>query len=672
MTIIELHPARVVKLILFTGIGILLFLAPIKFGMALGPSINGFPHTMLQWIMFSWPHWIWQISIVILAVIWLAGGISIGRLKIKYSSLDIFILLFLAASIISASNALCLHRAQHCLAQWFSYALTYFLVLSILENEKDLKYFLGVILVPAVFISLYSIYQYYIGLPETRQWAAQYMNAHSLEIIKGRLSSNRAFGTFIYPNTLAGYILLTMPLALAMFFIGFREHLRWWEGIIILSFLMILAGCVFTAHPGLIPFAYIAGCLYPLSMLYALFLTFSKGGWIALGFASLVLSVLIVRNRRILLKILLGITALASLFIIFGYRTSFFSKSEETFCRRWEYWTAGFRIIEEHPVIGVGPNNFGVIYPMYKLDTAEEVQNAHNNFLQTWAEEGILGFIAFCGIWLAAIKKAVYGIKNRKRRIYRMSLFGLLIGITAFAIHNLGDFDLYVPGLTVIAWAGLALLVWLSGAYKEKTLVIRSVGLRIIYLAIVLILGMGALLYLANGFSAEHYLIEARDALKKNNYALAEFGAKTGAALARNNPETYCLLADIYTSQRDYSKAVSYYKKAIKYNKYSSLYYYKMAVTYMRWMRYSGNKGLNKKIGSALNKAVELYPVNPFYHFQLGQFYESNGMYKKAGAEYNYCLKLNNKIKKAYENGKMLKRLILPEKVVKEIQRRLH
>lgn len=663
---------RFSKFILLLGLGVLIFLAPIKFGLPLSPVTVGTPHSILEWLVFSWPHGIWHIGIVILGILWLATGLTVGRIRLRYSSLDIFIWMFLATAIVPTINAVHIHRAQSCLIQWFCYAITYFLVLYILDNEKDIKYFLGILIIPAVLISLYSIYQYHIGLPETRQWAGQYLSPQSLEFIKERLGLNRAFGTFVYPNTLAGYILLIMPLAIAMLGIGFREHIQWWKGIVVVCFFLVLVGCIFLGHPELIVLACIATCLYPLGMLYALYITFSKGGYLVLGTTILIIGALMVRKRYILVKIFVGVVILMTIFILLGYGTKFVSLTQGAFFRRWEYWIAGISMIKEHPVMGIGPDNFGILYSLYKIDIAEETQNAHNNFLQIWVEQGIFGLIAFCGIWVVAIKKGLQELRNKRRLIYRLSLLGLFTGIIAFAIHNLGDFDWYIPGLTIIAWVFLALLIWLSGTYREKMIIIKQLWVRGLCLMVVLPLGIWLLLHLERNIVAEYYINEGKKAFKSNNHTLAEGSARTSINLDKDNPDGYYLLGRICEAKGDYLGSISWYRKAIEYNQYSALYYYRIALAYIQWMQTTGDKSVNLELGKALKKAVELYPVNPFYHLHLAQFYESNALYNKALVEYNYCLELNNKIKKEYNTrGKMLKRLILPEEVTAEINHRL-
>lgn len=527
--------------ILLICTGILIFLAPVKFGLPIGFDT----------------HEIWTIGIVILFTLWLVFGIVKGQVRIRYSLLDIAVLFFLLSAIISTFKAPNIHKAHLCLTQYFSYALAYFLVLNILEDEKDQRFLLYTILVTAVFISLYAVYQCHIGLPETREFARQYFGGSLPEYVKNRLESNRAFSTFIYPNTLAGYLFLCLPLVLVI-------KNKWLRIFIILI------------------------------MLYALNLTFYRG-------------------------------------------TGSIDKIKNTAMFRWENWTAGFRMIRYYPIFGAGTYNFSVFYPIYKLDIAEEVQNAHNNFLQIWAEQGIIGFLSFCAIWVITIKKG-------------MRMWGLSLGLIAFIIHNLIDFDWYVPGLTVIAWVFIGILVWGDRRYKEKVFSIN----KWLGLLIVIPVFFFVLLYLERIPIAERYLKEAKKAFSDKDLPLATVLARTSIKFDRDNSEAYFLLGRI-------SNDTVWYKKALEHNPYNPFYYYHMGLSY-------ASQGATTEALEAFKKAAQYYPANPLYHLELAKIYEAIGQSDLARVEYKYCLELNSKIEREYKiHGKMLKHLILAPSVVGDI-----
>ncbi len=59
---------------------------------------------------------------------------------------------------------------------------------------------------------------------------------------------------------------------------------------------------------------------------------------------------------------------------------------------RWQYWTASARMIADHPLTGVGMENFGRHYVSYKpIESPEEVKNPHNFLVSAAADWGLPG-----------------------------------------------------------------------------------------------------------------------------------------------------------------------------------------------------------------------------------------------------------------------------------------
>ena len=69
---------------------------------------------------------------------------------------------------------------------------------------------------------------------------------------------------------------------------------------------------------------------------------------------------------------------------------------------RWQYWRASAPLIADHPLTGVGRENFGRHYLAYKsIDSPEEIRNPHNLFVEATAEWGALGGAGLLALLLA-------------------------------------------------------------------------------------------------------------------------------------------------------------------------------------------------------------------------------------------------------------------------------
>ena len=73
-------------------------------------------------------------------------------------------------------------------------------------------------------------------------------------------------------------------------------------------------------------------------------------------------------------------------------------------------WVAGYRIIEENPIVGIGPANFYNTYKPYTLYAFEtyvsdnpEQSGIHNYYLMLMAEQGLVGFLLLLILLIAAL-----------------------------------------------------------------------------------------------------------------------------------------------------------------------------------------------------------------------------------------------------------------------------
>jgi O-antigen ligase len=85
-----------------------------------------------------------------------------------------------------------------------------------------------------------------------------------------------------------------------------------------------------------------------------------------------------------------------------GWLDAALGKDTSTASVRLDYWRATWKMIEEHPWLGVGPGNFGRAYPRYMSPQADElIQDPHNLVLEIWATAGPVA-VAFLGLAVLA------------------------------------------------------------------------------------------------------------------------------------------------------------------------------------------------------------------------------------------------------------------------------
>jgi O-antigen ligase len=245
-----------------------------------------------------------------------------------------------------------------------------------------------------------------IGMIVTRTPVAQYALQHG-----------RATGTFILPGELAGYLIVLVPIAYAVARVTPALWLR--------------AAAWTSLALGLI----------------ALYLTFSRAGW--MGFAAAVAFLLALRTRygarAAAIVVVLGVVAVLVLF------NAHHDPSEDY--TRLSIWQAALQIIDRFPLTGVGPFNFSQLYAAVRAPDADATAfHAHSLYLTFFAEFGLLGVGSV--IWLMWR----FSVELRRRLANASSAQALLAtsvaaGLVGVAVQGLIDtvsvviFGLWMPTL---------------------------------------------------------------------------------------------------------------------------------------------------------------------------------------------------------------------------------
>jgi len=278
------------------------------------------------------------------------------------------------------------------LSQFLACFIIFYLVISCQPKEKTIR---AVLLFSGILVSLYAIYQKFWGLSETRRFIEMYQLGGEFM----SRASSRVFSTFMYPNSLAGYLILILPLSISK---------RTWP--------------------------------ITLLYLYALYLSGSRGGFVSLIFMFFLF--LLMKAKR-----LAYLWSILSLVLLIHLLTPIPGSVKA----RFDYWKTSLVIIKEHP-LGVGLSEFGNAYVRYKPPLTEETKNAHNGFLQIGVEAGVFGLVSYLWLTFCFLQKGWRVAKERN------DLRPYYLGAFSFFIHSSLDFDLYIPGISLLSFLFLGLV----------------------------------------------------------------------------------------------------------------------------------------------------------------------------------------------------------------------
>ena len=120
-------------------------------------------------------------------------------------------------------------------------------------------------------------------------------------------------------------------------------------------------------------------------------------------------------------------------------------------------WGETLDLIAAYPLFGCGLGAYESAFLKYKVShpllTADY---AHNDYLQLFAELGMIGFSIAAALMLAVLAKAVRAASRHSELNSRFLALACVGAMVAILIHSLVDFNLYIP-------ANALLLAWISG-----------------------------------------------------------------------------------------------------------------------------------------------------------------------------------------------------------------
>jgi O-antigen ligase len=350
--------------------------------------------------------------------------------------LHLFVALFAVSAVLGLLPSYDPALSRNTLLSILAGAALYFITVIAVRSRRVGQLVAGGLVAGATLAALYFVTQFkYQHYPETPALIQRLGNMTSLLPRIGDL--------YIHPNAAATLLELFLPLALAL---AFRRPR--WSG-------RLLWG------------------LCALVMLYAVFLSYSRGAWVGLAAAALVaLGVAALRRlpRAAALATAGAVVVGAGLvgFLLLSGRLDSVPAVGSLLARgadRLTLYRNSLYLARDYLFTGIGlGDTFGMVYSRYSLLIfVPYLTYSHNLPLAVWLGQGILGLAALAGIVLAFY-----------RRVYRVIhatvpppvFHGAWLGVTATLVHGLTDARQYTesPLMMPLLFIVLGLTVSLGRA----------------------------------------------------------------------------------------------------------------------------------------------------------------------------------------------------------------
>ena len=200
-----------------------------------------------------------------------------------------------------------------------------------------------------------------------------------------------------------------------------------------------------------------------LLMAVTVFLTYSRGAWLV-GVPISLVFLAALRGRRAFALALVGLVTVAVVVLLSvgpGRLTSLLDTSEGTTFFRLQLWRSSLAMIADHPILGVGLDNFLYAYrTVYVLPSAWaefDLSHPHNFVLDFWLRLGIPGLITLIWLLVAFFRRAWLSFRSLGDHDVRLLILGLMAGMVNFVAHGLVDNAFFLVDLAFVFVLMLAL-----------------------------------------------------------------------------------------------------------------------------------------------------------------------------------------------------------------------
>ena len=400
------------------------------------------------------------VGALILAGIWVVESVHERRLPTWRNGLQWLVATVTAWTAVSTLTGVDVHVSL--LGNYGSYdGLYLMLAMAVLMmsaanafETTDLRKLLGAFCFGgAGVVALYGLLQLHDSVFHGSRW--DFLHWHNLTF------GTDIFSTFGNPNHLAGYIAIVLPVVVV---VGLGARRWWWR---------------------------VAASAFSVVLLVELLRTAARGAWVATIVAAAVLALFLAPEilRRpaalvgtvgaVVVLAAGGMVAVGRKFLHASLSGLFQSSGMDPVQQRFQLWRAAVSIGAHHPLTGIGPDNFALVWQQHQpkawvaaLGPVYLANGTHDIFMNLLADQGFVGMLLFVALlaWVAvrsigAWRRCRLGERlagdvdteaARLARGQRVLLAAIAAGITAYVVQAV--FNVQQVGLTFCFWLLVGLL----------------------------------------------------------------------------------------------------------------------------------------------------------------------------------------------------------------------
>ncbi|MBI3585457.1 MAG: O-antigen ligase family protein [Nitrospinae bacterium] len=382
-----------------------------------------------------------QVMIIIAFSSWLIKlieeGFSLKRI-VRKTPFMLPISLLILASMLSLFNTTSVLFSFKSILNIILYSLLYIVIVNNVKRYRQIKILLISALLSGIITSIYCFVQYFGFDPIT----------HTVNPVQPNVGSYRTTGFLDNLDIVSGYLIIFPTVVLSMFLASAKLALR----ILFFSAFLLITSITIIIHS--------IATIFGLFAAFLVFMVFVK--------------------PHLPSKVKIGLAVILISFIgagffsgkvesIFNSASSHYKRFQDLSSDRLLMWRTAGEMIKDKPVSGIGMGMYKVKFFEYRdkvfdkipyFGVYEKAEQAHNEYLQIWAEMGTIGIVAV--IWLI-IGYLTYTFKSKiQNPKSKIKIIGLTSGVIAILIDAIGSFPFHIAPSAVLTVVLIALTVSLQ------------------------------------------------------------------------------------------------------------------------------------------------------------------------------------------------------------------
>lgn len=339
-------------------------------------------------------------------------------MKLRITILDYFVVLFGIVLLYSFITSYTPGSSMLSLLIHIAFIIFYFILVNTIKTRQQLYVLAALLVLSTTVTSLYGLYQLKTVGVTSEAW----VDTTLFEDIKTRVGS-----TFENPNVLGEYLVLIIPVAIAMLW----GQKRWISKLATLGLTAIMIGC--------------------------LVYTYSRGAYVGLMLALALFAVL--RDRRFVVLCVIGLLMLPFVLpaSVINRFASIGNLNDTSSFYRISVWLGSLRLAQDYWLsgIGLGLEPFKLIYPKYSLNAAY-AHHSHNIYIQLMIETGIAGLLMFFGIIAVYYKTMLTGFYKTGDRFISTFMIAIASGMAGYLAQGMVENIWYNNRVLLTFWVMLA------------------------------------------------------------------------------------------------------------------------------------------------------------------------------------------------------------------------